>query len=98
MVDHVTPPAPVRQWVLSLPRRLRGVLHRDVALAGRMLHLFLAEVERELRRHCPAGGAKARTGAVVPPLLRGIFHACLMEGLHEAETERVRFHEAAGLS
>lgn len=26
LVDHVIPPVPVRQWVISLPKRLRGVL------------------------------------------------------------------------
>jgi hypothetical protein len=26
LVDHVLPPVPVRQWVISLPKRLRGVL------------------------------------------------------------------------
>ena len=66
-VDHVIPSVPVRQWGLSLPKRLRGFLHRDPALAGRVLRIFLEEVERALRRQCPDAGAKARTGAVVFP-------------------------------
>ena len=37
LVDHVIPPVPVRQWVLSLPKRLRGFLQRDAALAGTVL-------------------------------------------------------------
>ena len=64
LVDHVIPPVPVRQWVLSLPKRLRGFLQRDAAVAGKVLRILLEEVERELRRHCPEAGAKARTGAV----------------------------------
>ena len=64
LVDHVIPPVPVRQWVLSLPKRLRGFLQRDATLAGKVLRIMLEEVERELRGHCPEAGAKARTGAV----------------------------------
>ena len=26
LVDHVLPPVPVRQWVISVPKRLRGFL------------------------------------------------------------------------
>ena len=26
LVDHVIPPVPVRQWVISVPKRLRGFL------------------------------------------------------------------------
>jgi hypothetical protein len=29
LVDHVFPPVPVRQWVLSLPKRLRWYLERE---------------------------------------------------------------------
>ena len=54
-------------WVLSLPKRLRGFLQRDATLAGKVLRIMLEEVERELRGHCPAAGAKARTGAVAFP-------------------------------
>jgi len=103
--DHVIPRVPVRQWVLSLPKRLRGFLHRDPALAGKVLRIFLEEVERELRRQCPGAGAKARTGAVVFPHRFGSslnanyhFHACVIEGLYEAEGEGVRFHPAGQLS
>jgi len=105
LVDHVIPPVPVRQWVLSLPKRLRGFLHRDPALAGRVLRIFLEEVERALRRQCPDAGAKARTGAVLFPHRFGSslnanyhFHACVIEGLYEAEGEDVRFHAVAELS
>ncbi len=57
LVDHVIPPVPVRQWVLSLPKRLRGFPHRDPALAGRVLRILLEEAERELRCQCPGAGA-----------------------------------------
>ena len=105
LVDHVIPPVPVRQWVLSLPKRLRGFLQRDPKLAGRVLRIFLEEVERALRRQCPDAGNWARTGAVVFLHRFGSslnandhFHACVIEGLYEAEDEGVRFHAVAELS
>jgi hypothetical protein len=34
LADHVIPPAPVRQWVISAPKRLRGMLaDRPAAVA-----------------------------------------------------------------
>jgi hypothetical protein len=104
LVDHVIPRVPVRQWVLSLPKRLRGFLHRDPPLAGKVLRIFLEEVERALRRRYPGAGAKARTGEVVFPHRFGAslnahyhFHACVIDGLYEAGGEDVRFHKIAEL-
>jgi hypothetical protein len=40
LADHVIPPVPVRQWVISVPKRLRGMLAdrpRAVAAAADML-------------------------------------------------------------
>ncbi|MFV2008199.1 MAG: transposase zinc-binding domain-containing protein [Longimicrobiales bacterium] len=34
LVDHVLPPLPVRQWVLSVPKRLRPFLHHNPAIAS----------------------------------------------------------------
>jgi hypothetical protein len=50
-VDHVIAAVPVRQWVLSLPKRLRWHLHRDPALTTAVLRLFLRAVERTLLTH-----------------------------------------------
>ncbi len=44
LVDHVIPQAPVRQWVLSLPKRLRGFLHYDPVVAGKVLRILLQEI------------------------------------------------------
>jgi hypothetical protein len=42
LVDHVIPPVPVRQWVISAPKRLRRMLAEvplaDLALTGRRSH------------------------------------------------------------
>ena len=42
LVDHVMPPVPVRQWVISVPKRLRGMLAdrpRAVAALNHHVHL-----------------------------------------------------------
>ena len=64
LVDHVIPAVPVRQWVLSLPKRLHWHLHRDLSLATAVLRLFLRAVERTLLTHTKTAAAGARIGAV----------------------------------
>jgi hypothetical protein len=64
LTDHVFPRLPVRQWVLSIPKRLRYYLQRDTALQGAVLRIFLRGVERCLREHSPGCDAKARIGAI----------------------------------
>ena len=44
LVDHVVPPLPVRQWVLSVPKRIRPFLHHNPAIAGAVLHIFLRAI------------------------------------------------------
>ncbi len=48
LVDHVIPPVPVRQWVLSVPKRLRGFLADRPAAVAALTKIFLAEIERLL--------------------------------------------------
>src|SRR2546426_9807798 len=51
LVDRVLPPeAPVRQWVLSVPRQIRFHLARDAALLTGPLRIFMEEVFRHLSR------------------------------------------------
>ena len=64
LADHVMPRLPVRQWVLSVPKRLRYYLHSDPAVQTLALHIFLTAVERGLRRACPDAGPTSRIGAV----------------------------------
>jgi hypothetical protein len=64
LADHVFPRLPVRQWVLSVPKRLRYFLQNDAAVQGAVLRLFLRVVERGLQEHSPGCGASARIGAV----------------------------------
>jgi hypothetical protein len=64
LVDHVFPQVPVRQWVLSLPKRLRYFLHHHVDRVNPVLRIFLAEVEAALRSCSPDAPDGARFGAV----------------------------------
>ena len=41
LVDHVIPPVPVRQWVISLPKRLRGVLGDRPKAVAAVTRIFL---------------------------------------------------------
>jgi len=52
-VEHRFPQFPVRQWVITLPKRLRYFLLRDSQLTGCVLQISLRVIERTLREHCP---------------------------------------------
>ena len=71
LVDHVFPPLPVRQWVLSVPKRLRYFLEREPAAASAVLHIFLRVVDAHLRKQQSGGlGAGALRGGELRPPLR----------------------------
>jgi hypothetical protein len=99
LVDHVLPCLPVRQWVLSLPKRLRYHLQRDREALNSALRIFLSQIERHLRARCPEAGADARIGAVAfihrfgaSLNLHPHFHVCVVDGLFAPEGEGgVRF-------
>ena len=109
LTDHVFPKLPVRQWVLSVPKRLRYYLQRDVALQGAVLRIFLREVERCLREHSPGCDTQARIGAVAfihrfgSSLNEHVhFHCCIVDGTFEPAVDTgdgagVDFHAATGL-
>ena len=102
LVDHVFPRLPVRQWVLSFPKRLR--YHLDNAeLQNAVLHSFPRCIEQGLRR-APAdaqGGGQTRIGAVVfihrfGGLLNAHlhYHAVVIDGVFSGEdAETLRFEE-----
>jgi hypothetical protein len=65
LVDRVIPDVPVRQWVLSLPHRVRYRLAWDHDLCRRVTGVFLRAVFRLLKDHARAAGAEhPRAGAV----------------------------------
>ena len=58
----------MRQWVLSVPKRLRYCLQRDGAALNTALRIFLQVVQQRLHEHCPGAEqvdkAALRIGAV----------------------------------
>ena len=64
LVDHVLPHVPVRQFVLSLPKRLRPYLHHRPRTASAVLHILLRALSATLREACPLAPITASFGAV----------------------------------
>jgi len=64
LADHVLPRLPVRQWVLSLPKRLHYHLQHGSEALNSALRLFLDAIGQHPRQHSPRAGPNARTGAV----------------------------------
>jgi hypothetical protein len=71
LVDHVLPPVPVRQWVISLPKRLRGVLGDRPKAVAAVTRILLDEIETLLclehlrcAQHAPPPSPRPRLGAV----------------------------------
>jgi hypothetical protein len=58
LCDHVFPRLPVRQWVLSVPKRIRYYLQRDKCALNAGLRIFLRVVQQSLVAACP-GAANA---------------------------------------
>ena len=59
VTDHVLPQLPVRQWVLSLPKRLRPFLETNPDIAGAVLRIFMRAV-----RTSPGAPHDAQLGAL----------------------------------
>ncbi|NBX30220.1 hypothetical protein EBR04_07260 [bacterium] len=95
LADHVIPPVPVRQWVISVPERLRGFLADRPRAVAAVTRIFLDEIERTL---ITASGvtAAADTPSASRPRLGGIsflhrfgsalnhhvhLHACVTDGV-----------------
>jgi len=65
LIDHVFPDVPVRQWVLSLPHRLRYLLAWDHKLCRAVTGVALRTVLGFLRRRARREGIPdGRSGAV----------------------------------
>jgi hypothetical protein len=71
LADHAVPPVPVRQWVISVPKRLRGMLANRSRAVATLTKIFLTEIERLLL--AASGGAPdAETPRAFRPRLGGI--------------------------
>ena len=104
-IEHGFPRVPVRQWVISFPRRLRYILHRDPVLLGRVRRCVLRTIETGLRRLCPDAPRHSRFGAVSfvqrfgsALNARSHLHCCITDGVFSiAPDGTLRFHSATDL-
>ena len=108
LTDEVVPYLPVRQWVLSVPKRLRPFLHQTPEVAGAVLGIFLRALRSALRDASPGAPAAVRDaqlGAISFPQRFGgylnphyHYHVLALDGVVSGDIEhRVRFHEATSL-
>jgi len=104
LVDQVLPDVPVRQWVLSLPHRVRYLLAWDHALCRAVAGVFMRAVLGFLRRRARAHGvADGRSGAVVVIQRFGAAlnvnvhaHALVLDGVFaQDDCGGLSFHPAA---
>jgi len=63
LCDHVFPRLPVRQWVLSVPKRLRYFMQREGVVLNMVLRIFLRVIAQSLQTHAP-GTANVDTAAL----------------------------------
>ena len=103
LVDHVFPIAPVRQWVLSLPPRLRYVLAWDHALCRAVAGVFVRAVLGDLRRGARQRGERGGRGGAVAIIqrfgsalnLNVHLHVLALDGVYVEQGGTLQFHEAA---
>ncbi len=105
LADHVLPHLPVRQWVLSLPKRLRPFLHRNPDIQSAVLRIFLRAIRTTLSRTSPGAPKDARLGGISflhrfgSALNRHFhYHVIVLDGAFARDPdEEARFHEATRL-
>jgi hypothetical protein len=100
LIDQVFPDVPVRQWVLSLPHRLRYLLAWDHELCRAVTGLAVRTVLGFLRRHTRRDGVvDGRSGAVViiqrfggALNLNVHLHALVLDGVFAMAGSGIAFH------
>jgi hypothetical protein len=109
LTDHVLPHLPVRQWVLSLPKRLRPYLHHRPEVAGAVLAVFIRALRTALRQASPTAPRSAELAAVTFPQRFGSslnphfhFHLLAVDGVFseagEGTSRTLVYHEATLLT
>jgi hypothetical protein len=108
LADRVLPWLPARQWVLSVPKRLRPYLHGDADVASGVLAIFLRAIRSTLHATSPGAPGSLpdiQIGAVsflhrFGSSLNAHFHyhVVVLDGVFsEGDDGGVRFHEASNL-
>lgn len=106
LCDRVIPQVSVRQWVLSVPKRLRPHLAGDADLAGAVLRILLQVIEgalRESAREAPPDEARLGAVSFLHRFGSGLnphphFHLAVTDGLFtQKDAEGLTFHPAVDL-
>ena len=108
LCDHVFPRLPVRQWVLSVPKRLRYFMQRDGTVLNMVLRIFLRVIEQTVQASSP-GSVSADKASRASPHIGAVafihrfgsslnehvhFHVCVVDGVFEATESGITFHLA----
>jgi len=103
LVDDVLPHVPVRQWVLTLPHRLRYLVAWNHKLCRAVLAVHVRAVLGFYRRRARRGGVRDGRGGTVTVIQRfggGLqlnvhFHSLFLDGVFaEAADGTLAFHPA----
>jgi len=102
LVDRVLPEVPVRQWVLTLPYRLRYRCAYDAKLMSEVLNVFLRTLFASLRRRARKQGTLGRLQCGAVSFLQRFgsainlnchVHTLALDGVYEvSEDGPTRFH------
>jgi len=106
LIDNVLPRVPMRQWVLSVPKRVRWHMRHKPEVVSGLLKVFLRAVETTIRQRSPDAPAGARFGAVAFVHRFGKvwtchehFHVLVTDGVFSADQEGTAvFHPACDLT
>ena len=98
LVDEVLPAEPIRQWVLSVPFRLRFLFAAEPAAMGRVLAIVYRAMANALIRKAGLTRATGQTGAVTLIQRFGSalnlnihFHMLCLDGAYTLENGRLCF-------
>ena len=105
MVDHVLPRVQFRQWVLSVPKRVRWHMREKPEVTSGLLTVFLRAVETTIRQRSPGAPSSARFGAVAFVHRFGStlnshvhYHVLVSDGVFSSDGEGgAEFHPATEL-
>jgi hypothetical protein len=106
LVDHVLPDVPVRQWVLSLPYRLRYLLARNHELCRAVVAVYVRAVLGWLRQRAHREGIAGGLGGAVAIIQRfgGALnlnvhvHALVLDGVFAGSGDTLQFHAGPRLT
>jgi hypothetical protein len=84
--DHVFPRLPVRQWVLSVPKRLRYFMQRAGVVLNMVLRFQLKVIAQSLQANSPGA-------ANVSKVALHIGAVAFIHGFGSSLNEHVHFHE-----